>query len=76
MSSEVVYSQNKHLAYFYVDSSVNKQADPLLQPSPYVTFIFHNHYPVVYFEELHNHLQHCLPSHIKPGNIRICFKKE
>lgn len=51
MSFEVLLSQNKILAYFTLDISANIQdVSIILQPSIYATLVFHNHYPVVYFE--------------------------
>ena len=76
MSSEVVYSQNKQLAYFHLDSSVNIQKDPLLQVPAYTTFIHHYHYPVVYYEELYNYCKNCLHENVVPGNIRIFYQKK
>lgn len=61
MSSTVLLGQNKILAYFTLDSSVNTQQLPLLEPSAYTTMIFHNHYPIIYLEKIYEHFKNCLP---------------
>ena len=75
MSYEVLLTQNKILSYFSLDSSANIQKNALLQPSNYPTFIFHNHYPVVYYQDLFEHFRHCLPENCQAGNIRIFYNK-
>lgn len=76
MSSEVIYSQNKQLAFFYLDPQINIQKDPLLEVSVYTTFILHYHYPVIYYDEIYKHFRNCLDEKVVPGNIRILYKKK
>ena len=61
MSYEALLAQNKILAYFTLDTSANVQANSLLQPSEYAIFIFHNHYPAIYYQAIFDHFRHCLP---------------
>ena len=76
MSFEALLTQNKILGYFTLETSANIQKESELQPSTLPLFVFHNHYPIIYYQELYQHFRNCLPEKCEPGNLRIFYNKK
>lgn len=75
MSWQTLLCHNKILVEFSLHPSARREQEEILHCSNYFTMVYHHHYPIVYFEELHQHFLHLLPPGTEPGHLRI-YQKE